>query len=182
LETAGENRTDIRHKKCDSCGTPLQEREIFSFDEKSLCKKCYLGDNELGPLADQVIECPHCNKPLNKFTVVCCYCKNPIREVGTVSAEVKGMGIRIIAFFIAFLIFVIAGVALAPISTSAGGSQSRAALLGISGPLLSLMGLFRLLFGMVFKKVPVLRSFPGMLIGGVLFAVGIFLLILLPFP
>lgn len=102
--------------------------------------------------------------------------------MGKVSAEVKGMGIRIIVFFVASLIFIIAGVALAPISTAAGGSQGRSALLGILGPLFALGGLFRLLFGMAFKKVAFLRSFWGIFLGTILFALGIVLLIMLPFP
>ena len=182
MEQAEEKTSQGRLKKCDSCGVTLQEREVYSFKEKVFCRKCYLGDKELGPLGDQIIPCPHCGENLNKFTVVCFSCKNPIREVGKVEAEVKGMGIRVLGFVVAFFILVVAAVALGPVSTAAGGSQGRAALLGILGPLLSLTGLFRILFGMAFKKVPVLNTAIGTFLGGVLLIVGLLLLVLLPFP
>jgi len=182
MERAEEKTSQGRLKNCDGCGVTLQEREVYSFKEKVFCQGCYLGDKERGPLGDQVIPCPHCGEPLNKYTVVCFHCNNPIRQVGKVEAETKGLGIRILGFIVAFFVVVLVAVALGPVSTAAGGSQGRAALLGIFGPLFAMGGLFRILFGMVFKKVPILNTAIGTFLGGVLLLVGVLLVLLLPFP
>jgi hypothetical protein len=171
-----------RSRQCQKCGKSLQEREVFTFNDEEYCESCYLGEQGLGPLEEQYIECPHCKQKLNKFTVVCFACKNPIREVGKVEAEVKYMGLRVLGFFVAFLIFVVGAVILGPMRVEQGGSQTIATFMGVFGPIFGLAGLFRLLFGMVFKKIPILSGPLGKVLGVLLCGLGLLLVALLPFP
>ena len=171
-----------RSRKCHKCGKNLQEREVFTFVDEEYCEDCYLGEKQLGPFGDQYIECPHCGQKLNKFTVVCFACKNPIREVGKVEAQVKYMGLRILGFFVAFLVFVVGAVILGPMRIERGGDQTVATFMGVFGPIFGLAGLFRLLFGVVFKKIPFLAGFFGKVLAVLLLALGLSLVALLPFP
>jgi preprotein translocase subunit Sss1 len=180
LDSAAEQHG--RQKRCDECGAPLQERDVYTYKEQELCRSCYLGKEELGPMADQYIECPHCGQRLQKFTVVCFNCKQPIREVGKVEAKVKYVGMRILGLVVAFLIYVIAAVALGPMRTERGGSPGIATFMGVFGPLFALVGLFRLLFPMLFKKMPRLGSTLGTALGVFFVILGTLLVVLLPFP
>jgi hypothetical protein len=113
---------------------------------------------------------------------VCFNCKQPIREVGKVEAQVKYLGMRVLGCVVAFLVYVIAAVALGPMRTDRGGTAGVATFMGVFGPLFALAGVFRLLFPMVFKKMPRLGGSVGTAVGVLLWLIGTVLIVLLPFP
>ena len=171
-----------RQRVCDKCGTALQEREVYSFQEAVFCQKCYLGKSELGPHSKDYISCPNCDTILHRFTVVCFKCNSPIREVGKVEAEARGFGIRVLVFAVTVLALIVTVVALGPMGVARGGGAARSVTMAIVGPILVAAGFFRILFAGAFRKVPALAGLVGLLVGAGLFVGGLVMVILLPFP
>lgn len=155
---------------------------MFSHLDAVYCRDCYLGEKSLGPHEKDYIPCPNCSTTLHRFTVVCFKCHAPIRQIGKVEAEVRGFGLRVLTMAVTTLALVVAVVALGPIGVGRGGGMARGVTLAVAGPLLTLAGLFRVLFARIFRKVPVLAGPIGLLIGGALVAVGIVIIVMLPFP
>ncbi len=174
--------TATRLRACDGCGKKLQEREVFSFKEKTFCRDCYLGDSGLGPLAGDYLECPHCGTVLHKFTVVCFNCKKAIREVGKIQTESRYMGLRVLVYVVAVILAIVLPIALGPVGVDRGGSTVRAVVLGAAGSLSFLGGLFRGLFPMVFVRSRILGNFLAGALAWLLAVLGLVLLVFLPFP
>ena len=171
-----------RSRVCAGCGKKLQDREVFSFKDQVFCQDCYLGDEGLGPFADQYISCPHCGTTLHRFTVVCHNCNKAIREVGKIQAETKHMALRVLTFMVSVLIFVLLPIVLAPIGMGRGGSMARAVTLSVVGPLMVLLGEFRLLFPLLFFKRRYIGSLWGGLVSWVLVILGIVVVVAIPYP
>ncbi len=169
-------------KVCAGCGTRLQDRQVFSFKDQIFCQDCYLGDQALGPYADQYIPCPHCGTTLHRFTVVCYKCNKAIREVGKIQAETKHMGLRILGFMVSALVLILLPLLLAPIGVDRGGSMTRAVVLSIVGPLMILLGEFRLLFPLLFFKRRYIGSLWGGLVSWVMVILGIVVVVAIPYP
>ncbi len=167
---------------CAGCGKRIQDREVYSFKDKVFCQDCYLGEKGLGPYGDQYIPCPHCGTTLHRFTVVCYNCNKAIREVGKIQAETKHMGLRILAFMVSLLVLVVLALVLAPMGMDRGGSMARAVTLSIVGPLMILMGQFRLLFPLLFFKRRYLGSLWGGLVAWVFVILGIVVMVAIPLP
>jgi len=170
-----------RVRICEGCGVTLQDRDVYSVNEKTFCHDCYLGAEQLGPYGDQYVECPHCGTILHKYTIVCFNCHNAIREVGKIQAESKNVGMRILIYIIALFVLVVLAVALGPMGIARGGSTARAVVLGILGPLLAALGGFRVSFPNLFIRRRYLGSLWGGIVGWILVSLGLLFVALLPF-
>lgn len=155
---------------------------MFSLLDEVFCRDCYLGEKGLGPHEKDYIPCPNCGTTLHRFTVVCFKCHGPIRQIGKVEAEVRGFGLRVLTMAVTTLALVVAVVALGPIGVDRGGGTARSVTMAIAGPIVTLAGLFRVLFSRTFRKIPVLAGPIGLLLGGALVLAGAVIIVMLPFP
>jgi len=155
------------------------EADTYSYQGKKLSRESYLGPEELGPLADQFVECPRCGERIHKFSIRCHDCNTVFREIGKIDSGPRGSATKGIVFVVGVLVLATAAMALGQHAVSSGQNVAAAVALGVAGFVLGGDGLFGVLYFRYFVGVTFLRGLVGLGVGALSLLVGVACLVLL---
>ena len=155
------------------------DKEVFTFDGRSLSRAEYLGKDGGGPFADQYLSCRSCGQEIHKFAIRCLHCGASVREIGKIETAARGSAGKGIGFVVGILGLAMLAMVMGQRGATGGYSLGVAIPLAAGGFLLGVNGLLGLLYFRSFALVTFLRGMSGFILGGVSLILAAVLFILL---